>query len=291
MTNDTTANTAGCILCPDGRYRLPNRPPVCDACRSWLAGLIGDIRILAEQLVAPEAPLRDLRAAPMLEPGWVDGHAIHDRHAARDKDGALVLRWRDPLGTAVPAGTTTGQHGGPRVASAPGSRPPTGLDRIDLAAPARLPNPVRGLSYYPRSLWPEDQVGHQSIATMLDEWVREWVATRARGEHLPTATVDALTRWLAHRVEWACDEHPAIGDFAAEMRHLRSDLRGILGLSERPDYLTGVPCPQCDLLALYRRNGSVWVECSNCPNLLSPEEYADWLTRAIDESPSAREVA
>src|SRR5690348_7412425 len=51
LTDPTTASTeeptGSCVLC---WRRDPYQPAVCEPCRSWLAGLITDLRILHEQL-------------------------------------------------------------------------------------------------------------------------------------------------------------------------------------------------------------------------------------------------
>jgi hypothetical protein len=225
----------------------------------------------------------------MLEPGWAGGRAVRDRRAARDEHGNLKLRWRDPLGPTTSVGPIRGQLAGPRVTSIPDSHPPLPLDPVDLALPA---NPASRALFARASLGLDnEQVGSLSVATVLEGWVRELIQARNEGEHRPEPTVDGLTRWLADRLDWACDEFELVADLADDLRTYRSALRTALGLSDRPEYLTGVPCRKCDLRALYRRNGSTWVECGNCPNLLSPDEYTDWVQRALGESPSAVDAA
>jgi len=123
-----------------------------------------------------------------------------------------------------------------------------------------------------------DQAGQLSVAAVLDSWVRDWRGIRKAGEGLPEPSVPVLAQWLANRVEWACDEHPAVDEFAEEMRGLRSALYGALGLFDVPDYKRGVPCrnPQCDALNLVQKSGSKYVECLSCGRLLSESEYAEW---------------
>jgi ribosomal protein L37AE/L43A len=263
---NTPTDPHGCTLCSDPeRRRLPDRPPVCEACRSWLAKLIGDLRILAEQLATPEPAVRDDRVS-------------------------LTLRWRDPVAHLFPSAPVPGQPTGPHVASVPGSRPPTALDPIDLALPARqgsrgpAARGVLGLDY--------EQGGNLSLATALDTWVRDWAVLRGKGEGLPAPTVDALTRWLANRVEWACDEHPGIDEFAAEIREYCGTLRRVLGVSERAEYHDGVACAGCGQRALYRRPGGDWIECGGCPRLISPAEFAERVGEQAQEvTPPRRRAA
>jgi hypothetical protein len=254
--SDTHPADQFCTLCPD-RERIPHYPPVCDACRSWLAGMIGDIRIRYEELTTDPVPVVDIRAVVVLNPA-----------------GQLVPL-HDPIIISAPAALVPGEASGPRVTTVPNSRPPLPLDVVDLTSAARLPNPVRGPGHYPRNLWPEDQIGHQPVATILDQWVRDWISLRGQREHLPVARVEVLTRWLADRVEWACDHHRAVDEFASEMRSVRSALLGALGHWDGPTRKDG-PCPKCDTVDLLVRNGSEWIECGSCDALMSSAEYAEW---------------
>lgn len=238
-----------CVLCPD-RGRVPYRPPVCGACRSWLPGIIADLRILVEELTTTPPVITDRRVVPVL-----------------DLAGREVPLW-DPVIHAVPAAPIRGQRGGPRVfAAPPESTPPTSLDPIDLVLPAR-----------PGSLWAADpgdgtRVGGVSVATVLQAWARDWRTLRARGEGNPEPTVVVLTRWLSERADWACDDYPHLVDFAADVRFYRWELRRVLGRIDGPEYKRGVACPKCGLRALYRKPAGDWIECAGCPNILSPEEY------------------
>lgn len=133
-----------------------------------------------------------------------------------------------------------------------------------------------------------DQIGHISVAAVLDSWVRDWIEVRAIGEHPPLPTVAALCDWLGKRLDWACGRaplryhdvgHPAVDEFAAELRRVRSALRAVLGLLEpRPERMDR-PCPDCDLMTLIKRPGEEWIDCGNpeCRRVYTPDEYADEL--------------
>ncbi len=156
--------------------------------------------------------------------------------------------------------------GGSRPTGKPGSRPPLMVDPLDLTMPARNATVVdlRG-----------DQIGHISVASTLDSWVRDWCEVRDRGERLPIPTVAVLVDWLWLRLGWACDDHPAVDEFASEIRHLHSTLRAVCGETEpRPERIW-VPCPnlKCNLLALRRLPGESYpIQCASCDYVGTEEE-------------------
>jgi hypothetical protein len=122
-----------------------------------------------------------------------------------------------------------------------------------------------------------DQIGWLSVATELDFWVRDWIAARDMREHLPAAAAAELVQWLRNRLEWACLHHPAVDEFAEMIRTLRTALRTVLGeTGPHPEPVRNVPCRGCDLLTLVRKPGSAYIECGNCPTLLTEEEFRRW---------------
>lgn len=255
-----------CVLCPD---RVATRPATCNPCRLWLPRVVGDIRILAEQLAAPEAQVRDVRVAPVRDP---DAPA----YALRDDAGRLVLRWRDPVAHAHPAGPVPGLNPQPRVAGSHEPPAPINVGAVDLVSRAR-PGSLRPHARGVLGL-DADQIGEVSLATALEAWVLDWRAVRDRSEMQPEPTVRVMTRWLGDRMEWACDGYPELAAFAEQMRLYCSALRRALGVSERHEYKAGVACPRCKLRTLWRRNGQEWIECASCPAMLSPAEYATHVT-------------
>lgn len=164
---------------------------------------------------------------------------------------------------------------GSRPTGKPGSRLPLLVDPLDLTMPGRaLSIAIVDSESYPREQQLADQIGHIAVASVLDSWVRDWCEVRDRGERLPVPTVSLLVDWLFKRLGWACDEHRAIDEFAAEVRHLHSTLRAVCGETEpRPERLW-VPCPRCDLLALRRMPGEAYpIRCASCPYAGTEEEY------------------
>lgn len=118
--------------------------------------------------------------------------------------------------TALPAAlprTQAPQTSGSRIRSTPQSSEPLNWTPFDLLLPADI-RKRELLARAALGLDP-DQIGDLSVATILDTWARDWASYR--DEYLPDPTVPALCRWLADRLGWACDEHPAIDEFAAEV--------------------------------------------------------------------------
>lgn len=136
-----------------------------------------------------------------------------------------------------------------------------------------------------------DQIGYQSAATVLDSWARDWRDVRAMGEVGPGGTVAASTAWLRDRVDWACDNHPAIDEFAAELRALAAAIRRFVPRENaRPQPCKGVPCRRCDMLTLARlSDGSGEIECQNpdCRTVLTSDEYRQWVGLVAAYSPSS----
>ncbi len=63
---------------------------------------------------------------------------------------------------------------------------------------------------------------HTPLAT-LDFWVQDWAGYLEQA--LPDAYVSTMALWLSARLPWACDSHPAIDDFAADLREITGQLR------------------------------------------------------------------
>lgn len=129
-----------------------------------------------------------------------------------------------------------------------------------------------------------DQIGHISVAAVLDSWAVWWVAARNRGERMPVPTVAALHGWLRERLGWACDEFEGVDGFDAELRHLRGALRGVLNLVEPRPQLMDQPCPGCGYLTLIRRPGENLIDCDReqCKRVYTLDEYAAWLRPIAD---------
>lgn len=173
---------------------------------------------------------------------------------------------------------------GQRVSGSREAPLPLRVDPLDLMLPARtaaVHEPPCTCTEFRR---PEcrrghphlDQTGQVSVATRLDAWVQDWRDVLGLNEGLPRPDVKHLTAWLLNRLEDACDGHPAIDDFAFEMRELASVLRRTVGASEvKPEHLD-VPCRRCDLLDLHRLPGEDRIECGSCGCLMTETEFNTW---------------
>lgn len=246
-----------CVTCAK---REPETPQVCDPCR-WLMGLrLREIPVLAEQLAASVAL-------------YVD-----DDPRAGSPDQAVRIRLRlpgyhDPISASLPSGPVPGARNAPRVS---GSRERGVPERFDLLAPA-----------YPQrdgtcDLW-HDQVGGPSVAAILDSWCQDWSTYPwSRGDWLPDPPeIKALADWLEIRLDDACDQHPAIQEFSAELGEIHLALRRTNGLTEpKPELAVGVPCKSCGLRTIYKTPGYYECDpdekCGGCQALLTEAEFKAW---------------
>jgi hypothetical protein len=148
-------------------------------------------------------------------------------------------------------GSSAGQ---PRVSGSREAPLPLRVDALDLTMPAR-----GGTVHDQRG----DQIGHVPVASILDQWVDDWREHRARGERRPEPpTVAVLVGWLDVRLDDACQDHPAIDEFAAGMRQLRADLRREVGDVDPGPRRRAWPCPGCGQLALVADEDHV--RCAVC---------------------------
>jgi hypothetical protein len=246
-----------CVLCQ--RAEL-NQGRACHGCVLRLRGQLVELGAAYAAISAPEV-IGDPAAVHVLDDGEFE------------PTFAVAL-------TELPAGTTRSAGSAP-ISGSREAPVPVSLDMVDLTGPARLPNPTRGPGYYPRSLWPEDQIGQQPVATVLDQWVRDWRSYEScpRGQ-MPVPTVPVLIGWLGARVDWAVDSHPAVDEFAAEVWSLTMACRRVVGdVPTHPELLDGIPC-SCDAVgAMYRDHASQWAaECGSCGRMYTAEEYAAWVS-------------
>lgn len=242
---------------------------VCTSHRVWLEALLGEIPGLWAQLNEELDPVdrtgwtvRQLRPVPTTDPDrkppWIWVEELGE----------------DKLAKVLPMGIVPSQVSGNRAKVSGSKQPavPTNLDKLDLAGGARLGSRgphARGV------LGDDDQIGHLAVATELDVWVRDWRDTLYPGHSLPVPTVPVMVDWLAKRLHDACDQHPAIDEFATDVRDLRSTIRGVLGLTDAPkERCHGIACRSCDNLTLFRDNGLV--SCAYCGLHYSEQEYRDW---------------
>lgn len=212
---------------------------VCTSCRIGRAADLSDLGVLYLELVAEADP--------------VDPRATED------------------LARLLPMGIVQLSHQA-RVSGTREQPAPVNLDRLDLAGGARQP----GLTAAGRA-HEADQIGYDSIAARLDQWVRDWRDTLFPDESLPLPTVPMLVAWLSARFDIACDRHSAIDDFTTEIGELRLALRRVLGLIDAPpERCEGVHCRVCDRLNTIYKDGP-HIQCRLCAHYYSQSEYEGWV--------------
>lgn len=127
-----------------------------------------------------------------------------------------------------PSRTSTGS--GPKVSGSKEAPLPLIVEVVDLTLPSRIGSAdIRMRGDWSQLGGDPDQLGGLSIATELDFWVRDWRESRSISEGLPVPMVATLAGWLLNRLDDACDQHPAIDEFAAKVHRLHSTLRRAVG--------------------------------------------------------------
>lgn len=171
-----------------------------------------------------------------------------------------------------------GSNGGAKVSGSRTPPLPLVVVVLDLTMPPHI---------YPVHDPNHDQVGWPSAADILELWARDWQTYS--WALLPAPTVPELAKWLTERLDWACDEHPAVDEFAAELNGL---VRRLRPPAPRAELKIGVPCRECEKVTLYRWPGSDYIECGSCDLLMTPEEYQRWceLISATEHQPWVRTV-
>jgi ribosomal protein L37AE/L43A len=139
----------------------------------------------------------------------------------------------------------------------------------------------------------DDQHGEIPIRARLDSWVENWATRRGKGERLPIPTVPVLCSWLLVRLDDECDQHPAINDFAREIRILLATIRRVLNMEKPQTVRYGAPCPRCGTKTLRRAVGAEWIECDDCGRLWGEDDYAELVRDTVpsDRLYTAAQVA
>lgn len=263
-----------CVVCAV-RNRRPvhyERAQVCQPCRIWLvetlAGIPGDF-----------AELHDRYQAHADLP-WTVRQLVGGRWA--EAPG------RDPISAALPSGAPGRTP--PRFGLVTGTRDreaPIDLDLVDLTASAREHQPSDEARRERMH-----QIGHISIAYRLDQWVRDWRTYTWCGSDIqPAPTVPDLATWLGRWVDAACDQHPAIDDFADEIREVHGSMRAyiprVVERNEPPPRRRAepytAPCRGCDMVSLWWFPSDERVRCDTegCGVVMTEDEYAQWARQII----------
>lgn len=263
MTDDRPRGSCVVAGCPRDPYRREDgrAPFVCGPCASRLGHWLREIPVLCGELQAKDSPEEVTVRADVRETlvGW---HVPDGWHPPRELVRVVQVEQLVVAG-ALPAAVTPGAARGGRVSGSPEPRSPGNDDALDLLAAPRSLRRAPGT----------DDVGFLPVASTLDFWVQDLRDHRARGEGLPEPSVTVLAGWLLDRLDEACDDYPPIDEMFDHVRLAYGALRGQLGLIDVPQYMKGVPCPSCSLLSLLHKDGSKWIECTQCPALLTFDEY------------------
>lgn len=202
---------------------------------------------------------------------------------------AAFLRLAEEAASPDLPSAAAGQNRGPSVSGSRERRLPIDVTRVDLLAPA-TPDYVRDHL--------GDQVGRISVADVLNEWVAAWHDRFCHSERYPRTDAVSLIDWIAGvRLVVVAGQDPAIADFAAELRGIRSALRHALGEVEPARVVMwGVTCPRdsCQMvsqLSVDPDDPDGKRECGNCGLLLTRGEYLDHVRSVVDEYRSGQDLA
>jgi hypothetical protein len=219
--------------------------------------------VLCGELQAKDAPEEVTVRAAVRETllGWTVWPGWHPPLLLAQVVGVEALT----VASALPAAATPGAARGGRVSGSPEPRSPASEDALDLLAAPRSLRRVAG----------PDDIGFLPVASTLDFWVQDLRDHRGRGEGLPEPSVTVLAGWLLDRLDEACVDYPPIDEMFDHVRLAYGALRGQLGIIDVPQYMKGVPCPGCSRLTLLHKDGSKWIECAECPALLTFDEYEE----------------
>lgn len=250
-----------CVVCPQLRFgepRVYERANVCEGCRSRLRTLLGETV--------------EYYALLDLEKGSAAGDRVSGSRTAPLPLVATTLDLTMPARLQSVQDDLVPQYERVEVEvevwrPAQPDVEEYELDKLLITHRRRKRDGNGWLAYGPSG----DQVGDVSVLAMLESWARDW-QTYAWA-FLPEPTVSSLVAWLTERLTWACDHHPAVDDFASELREKVSALRPH---GPRAELKKGVPCRECERVTLFRWPGSDFIECGSCPCLMTPEEYLRW---------------
>lgn len=225
------------------------RPGLCDSCARHHARRLSELATLAGRLQA------------MLGRGQAAGDRVSGS--------------REP---PLPVREAILSFLGPAAASLAGLEPPTsrsidwGLDDW-RGSPQHGPDPLLDLL----ASWCRCVAEERSMTAPGPS--RQLVAAaRYAGRAEPRASVGELVSWLQRHHEWAT-EQPWADDYAEEVFQAWCTARSLADAWERPEPIDGVPCPDCDLQALYRQPGGDRFcnrTVGGCGLTMSDDHYEWW---------------
>ncbi len=245
-------------VCRIDQRRTYERPHVCDACRHWQDQLLAAIPGLVHRLQHPE---------PAPDTPWT----VTQYRLVKGVLRPVEAPGYDPIAAALPGGLIHSTGLTPRVTGSTDTATPVNLDHTDLTSRAHRLQASDAAREHP-----EDHIGQIPVANHLAIIAGDWWETGFSDHTPPAPTIAALTTWMRNRLDWACDNHPAIADQAEEIKELNTTLRAAAGdFPARPTLCDGVACKRCDNRTLFRK--PPWVECDTCGLLYSDQEYEAWI--------------
>lgn len=125
-----------------------------------------------------------------------------------------------------------------------------------------------------------DQTGLLPVHAVLVSWADDW-ATRRHESHQDVSTVFRAAKWLHLRLDWACNTHEAVGDFAAEIRALLASVRRAISRDLSPIRFAAL-CPYGCGQTLIRYPGADWIDCEGCRRTWAEDEYALLARASLD---------
>jgi hypothetical protein len=127
----------------------------------------------------------------------------------------------------------------------------------------------------------------------LEDDIRELRRLRIRpGRGTEGAAVTASAHFLAAHLTWALEAHPLAEEAHDRLSgnpasQIHSWHRTAQRFTRRDDRLEHhrIPCPRCELLTLFRKDGDDYIECRNiaCQLLLTPGEYFEHTRKLASE--------
>jgi len=255
-----TLSEHSCVVCAQlrpGEPRIYDRPSCCEGCRSRLRSMLAELLEAYSQLELVKGSTAGAKVSGSRTPPLPLAVTALDLTMPARPDGVSEATRLVPQYETVPVEVEVW------VPASPDAEYRTETVVMNQRQPTGSKGPTG------------DQVGHPGVASVLDSWARDWQTYRPG--LLPAPDVSSLTGWLTQRLEWACDQHPAVDDFAAELRSLVGVVRSAAGMTRpKAEVKFGVPCRDCEKVTLFRWPGSDYVECGSCPVLMTPEEYQNW---------------
>ncbi|MEU6449620.1 hypothetical protein [Streptomyces sp. NPDC046979] len=119
-----------------------------------------------------------------------------------------------------------------------------------------------------------DQEGSVPFLAVLEGWCEAVV--EERGLTGVRKDVSSMVTLLTRHLPWVC-EQTWVADFQQEIRDLVRTSQQITMTQPRREHLSGIRCPRCEEMSLWRYFPSDWrAECLNCPVVkLDQRDYDD----------------